>query len=507
LPVHAVMGARWSSIRGRVLAGVGIGVPGRWVTPELADEVLAQTGEAVAGQRFRALPARLGVYFVLGLCLHAGKPYREVLKELSAGLSGPLAAAGWRVPASTALTAVRRRLGEKPFELLFWRLCGSLSPGTAPWSHICGLLAAAWDGTTVKAAASEPNIAAFGCPRGKRNGHYPQVRLVTLIACGTRALIGAAAGPARGARSGERTLAAGLLGQLREGMLLLADRGFYSYRLWQQAAARAHLLWRVQSTVHLPVITALPDGSWLSRLADPAASARRAQRNGKRRRRGSRLPPDTGPLPGITVRVIEFWLTLTTPDGRVRTEHYRLITTLLDHHTSPAAELAAGYAWRWAIETGFAEFKTYLRGAGRILRGRTPELARQELWAYLIIYQAIRAVICLAAATAGIDPDRISFTATLHAIRRTLTTARTSPDAALAETEASILAELIPQRDGRVAVRAVCQPVSPWPSKANHKEPISHHVHRAITIRPPHHPLDTKPDQAKPPASHRNEPP
>jgi hypothetical protein len=506
------MGARWSSIRGRVLAGVGIGVPGRWVTPGLADEVLAEAREAggggPGGQRFRALPARLGVYFVLGLCLHAGKPYREVVKELAAGLSGPLAAAGWQVPASTALTGLRRRLGEKPFELLFWRLCGSLSPGTAPWSHICGLLAAAWDGTTVKAPASEPNITAFGCPRGTANGHYPQVRLVTLIACGTRALIGAAAGPARGPGSGERALAAGLLGQLREGMLLLADRGFYSYRLWQAAAAtQAHLLWRVQSSVHLPVITALPDGSWLSRLADPAASARRAQRNGKRRRRGSRLPPDTGPLPGITVRVIEFWLTLTTPDGRVRTEHYRLITTLAGHHAYPAAELAAGYAWRWAIETGFAEFKTYLRGAGRILRGRTPELARQELWAYLVIYQAIRAVIALAAATAGIDPDRISFTATLHAIRRTLTTARTSPDTALAETEASILAELIPRRDGRVAVRAITQPRSPFPSKASHKAPISHHVHRAITIHPPHHPPNTKPDQAKPSPNHRTKPP
>jgi hypothetical protein len=80
---------------------------------------------------------------VLGLCLHAGKPYREVLRELAAGLGPALAAAGWQVPASTALTRLRRRLGEKPFELLFWRLAGPLSPGTASWSHICGLLAVA----------------------------------------------------------------------------------------------------------------------------------------------------------------------------------------------------------------------------------------------------------------------------------------------------------------------------------------------------------------------------
>lgn len=504
--VYAVMGGRWSSTRGRVLAGVRIGVPARWVTPELADEVLAEAGQAAAGQRFRALPARLGVYFVLGLCLHAGKPYREVLRELAAGVSGALAAAGWQVPASTALTALRRRLGEKPFELLFGRLRGPLGAGTAPWSHICGLLAAAWDGTTVKAPASPPNIAAFGRPRGRKQGHHPQVRLVTLIACGTRGLIGAAIGPLRG--TGERTLAARLLGQLRTGMLLLADRGFYSYRLWTAAAGTgADLLWRVTAGMHLPVVTALPDRSWLTHISDPAAVRRRARRNGARRRRGSTLPPDTGPLPGITVRVIEFWLTVATADGAVRTERYRLITTLLDHRAYPAAALAGGYAWRWAAETGYAEFKTYLRGAGRILRGRTPELARQELWAYLVIYQAIRAVICLAAAGARLDPDRISFTAALHAIRRTAPAACTNPRAALAQTEASILTELVPRRDGRVCIRAVTQPSSPFPSKANQKDPIPQHAQCTITIRAPHQALRTTAGQPKQPGNHQNRPP
>ena len=167
--VHGVTGGRWSSTRGKVLAGVRIGVPGRWVTPGLVDEVLAEAGLAGGGcgQRFRALPARLGVYFVLGLCLFSGLPYREVLRQLAGGLAVALRAAGWQVPASTALTRLRRRLGEKPFELLFWRLCGTLSPGTAPWSHICGLLAMAWDGTTIKVPASAPNVACFGRLHGK----------------------------------------------------------------------------------------------------------------------------------------------------------------------------------------------------------------------------------------------------------------------------------------------------------------------------------------------------
>src|SRR6185437_7725599 len=166
----------------------------------------------------------------------------------------------------------------------------------------------------------------------------------------------------------------------------------------------------------------------------PAAAGRVLARARQRPGRGDpagppqrRAPPPRqhaaardGPLPGITVRVIEFRLTVTTDDERTRTEGYRLITTLLDYRACPAAALAAGYARRRAIETGLREFKTYLRGPGRILRSRTPELARQELWAYLIIYQAIRVIMSLAAAGAGTSPDRISFTAALHAVRRTL---------------------------------------------------------------------------------------
>ena len=80
----------------------------RFVTPGLVDEVVAEAGAELAGEvaaaggtprrpRFRAMPARLGVYFVLGLCLYSHLPYAEVVKELASGLRGALAEAGWRV--------------------------------------------------------------------------------------------------------------------------------------------------------------------------------------------------------------------------------------------------------------------------------------------------------------------------------------------------------------------------------------------------------------------------
>ena len=251
----------------------------------------------------------------------------------------------------------------------------------------------------------------------------------------------------------------------------------------------------------------LPDGSYLAHINDPRAVTARVHKNGTRRRRGSTLPPDTAPLPGITVRVIEFILTVTTDDGGTRTERYRLITTLTDWRACPAADLAAGYAWRWAIETGYREFKTYLRGPGRRLRGQTPDLARQELWAYLIIYQAIRVLIARAAAGPGLDPDRISFTATLHAARRTMGTARASMNTALAGTEAEILTSLVPRRDGRVCPRAVNKPVSPYLSKRNHAGPLSQHSVYTVTFTTPATPACTSTDQAKHSIQHPGNPP
>jgi len=477
------------------------------IPPDLVDEAV---GDGLAWEmRLRALPARLGVYFVLGCALLSGEPYGEVIRRVTAGVRGALAAAGWSSPASTALTGVRRRVGERPLESVFRRLCSALSPGRAAWSHLGGLLLVAWDGTTVSACDSPANAAAFGRPGAARGeAASPALRLVMLAACGTRGVLDAVMGPVRGKGTGEQALAGQLLGSLRKGMLLLADRNFYSYALWNAAAGTgAALLWRVKASLHLPVLAELPDGSRLAHVNDPAAVHARLHRNGQRRRRGSPLPPDTGPLPGITVRVIELWLTVTTDDGGVRTERYRLITTLTDWRAYPAAALAAAYARRWAIETGYAEIKTALRGPGRTLRARTPDLARQELWAYLAIYQALRTLIARAAAGAGLDPGRISFTAALHAARRTLGGDPGAPGDALQDAETEMLDCLVPLREGRISPRAVKKTRSPYKSRRSRTGPISQHGSYTVTITTPGRSAETITDQARQPAPRTGNPP
>ncbi len=521
MPVHGARPWGWLSPRGRVLARAGIGVLSWVFPPGLVDEAV---GDGLAWEmRLRAVPSRLGVYFVLGLCLFSHEGYGQVLGELTSGLQAALGAAGWAGPSSTALTAVRRRIGERPLESLFRRVAGAVSPGRAPWSHVFGLLVLSWDGTVVSAADSAASTAVFGKPgagkrRPGRDGRepaatracvFPQLRLVTLAACGTRALLDAAFGPVRGKGTGERELARQLLGSLRAGMLLLADRGFYSYSLWTAAAATgAHLLWRARDDMHLPVARALPDGSWLCRVTDPRAAAARQRKNRKRGRRGSRRGPDTGPLPSVTVRVIEFAVTVTGDDGSTRTGRYRLITTLLDHRACPAPGLAACYARRWAIETAYRELKDCLRGPGRVLRGRTPDLARQELWAYLAVYQAIRIIIARAAARDGLDPGRISFTAVLLAVRRTIIPARDDLTAALAATEAAILtpAALVPHRPGRVCARAVKRRAATYPARTSTSN-SNQHVRYTTAITTPGTATHTAPSQAKQPQTTTTKPP
>jgi hypothetical protein len=121
-------------------------------------------------------------------------------------------------------------------------------------------------------------------------------------------------------------------------------------------------------------------------------------------------------------RVIEY----DVPDrvGSGTGEVIVLLTTVLDlggDDGARADELAAAYHERWEQETANDQLKTHLRGPGRVLRSRLPDLAYQEIWAYLIIHHAISALTTRASAAADLDPDSISFAKALRLIRRTAT--------------------------------------------------------------------------------------
>lgn len=426
---HVAMSGGWSSPVGRLLSRVGLGVLTCFIPPALVDDVLTITDRGE--QRFRALPSRLGVYVVLGLCLLRTKPAPAVLRAMiPIGTLSRLREQGWRVVSSTALSKLRDRIGAVPFELLFQALTRPTPTRVRPWSHAFGLQVVAWDGTEITLADTDANRAYFPRHHGRKKTPtpggevntsevgVPKARLLVLLACGTRQLIGAVIGTLA---EGEVTLARRLVGRLRTGMLLLADRNFLGYSLWTATRQQGtHLLWRAkQHTPQLPVQHVLPEGSWLSTLYDPV-ELHRWRWNVRRNRKRGHKPPKPRPINGITVRVVEALITVTV-NGTTRTEHYRLVTSLLDPHTAPADQLIALYARRWAAETGIRDIKTVLL-TKQPLRATTPIRALQELWATLTVYQALRLLICHTALTADLDPSQISFTAARDTAEAAITT-------------------------------------------------------------------------------------
>jgi hypothetical protein len=442
----------------------------------LIEEVVDRAG--ARERRRRLLPAAAVMVFVLGCCLFSADSYGEVARKLACWL-GPLAGRpAWHVPGSAALARARRRLGSDPFELLFTRLAGPLAgPGT-PGAAAFGRVLVAIDGTSLEVPYTPANIAAFGAPPSGRAAGcgFPRVELVTVTGCGTRGLAGAAFGPRRGAGCSEQELARQLTGVLGPQMLVLADRGFCGYPVVSALAATgAQVIIRVGAHQQLPIAQALTDGSYLSVLPEPKAKRTLVERNSKRRRRGAAA--DTSPLPGSPVRVIMFSLTVTGAGGSRRSEPYRLITTLLDPAEAPAAEVAACYAQRWEAETGYRELKVTLRGPGRVLRSKDPAMVKQEIWAMLCACQLIQAQRAAAAATAksALDPDRISFTITLRAIRRQATSGHHGP------LTSEILGQLLPPRRPRSFPRL---PLNPTASRRNARAGHSGPITCTITINP-----------------------
>jgi hypothetical protein len=497
------MSSGWFSPVGRLLSRIGLGVLTPFVSPALVDEALVAAGRDE--QRFRALPSRLGVYFVLALCLLRVRSSTGVLRAMIPveGLIR-LTGVGWRVPSSTGLTKLRDRIGVVPFQLLFGALTRVTPSLVQPWSHAFGLQVVAWDGTETEAADTDANRECFRPHRGKDGVPVgmPKIRLLVLLACGTRHLIGAVTG-ALG--QGEQTLAHQLVPRLTVGMLLLADRNFLGHRLWTACRGRgAHLLWRAKhATPKLPVQQVLEDGrSWLSTLYDPD-DIRAWRRNVRRNHRRGHRPPKPRPIKGITVRVVEALITVTV-NGQTRTEKYRLVTSLLDPTTAPADQLIALYARRWVAETGIREIKTTLL-AGQPLRSRTPIRTQQELWATLIVYQAIRLLISLAAHTQNLDPSRISFTAAHDAVEHAITTTPTTAARHLAWLADDLSRQLITiHTHHRIFPRALKNTISRYPYNGKTRQLTSGNASYRITITPtpsPHTTTATPTNPAQPRAA------
>lgn len=396
----------------RLTDRISVGVLTRVFPRDLIDEVVAETG--TKEKRSRLLPTHVVVYYVLALGLFFGESYEEVMRRLVGGLRFLRNWSGnWKVPTTSAISQARARVGEAPLEELFRRVAVPMArPGTrGAWFRSWRVMAI--DGVVLDVPDTPENNEKFGHSSGGRGeGAFPVVRVVGLGECGTHAIVAASIGTWT---TGERTLAPALLPALGEDMLVLADRGFYSYELWTAALETgAALVFRVSGVLKLPVLEVYPDGSFRSVLVDSKKQIRRAAR-----RRGDGPHGDLSVLEtnGVACRVVEYSVENNGGVGEV----VCLITSILDYRAAPSYELAALYHERWEFELSLKEIEIHQMGHGRVLRSKTPAMVRQEIWGILLAHYAIRHLMREAADTADVDPDRLSFIRSLRLVRRQIT--------------------------------------------------------------------------------------
>jgi hypothetical protein len=277
---------------------------------------------------------------------------------------------------------------------------------------------------------------------------YPTLRMMTLIETGTRGMIGAVLGSA--ADRDEATLARRLLPLLHPGMVVLLDRAFDAAAfLYELNKTGARFLVRSRSTRRPPVLTHLPDGSFISDLH------------------------------GLSVRIIDADLSVTGTDGSRVRDRYRLITTLLDHDRHPAAELVRLYHERWEIEIAYLALRHTILD-GHVLRSQDRPGLEQEVWALLTVYQLLRmAMVTAVESRPDTNPDRASFTTALQAARDQLIAANQilptdqpgqsgQPDL-LGAIGRAVLATLLPPRRPRWSTRRLNNATSRYLNRDNQR--------------------------------------
>jgi len=373
----------------------------------LADGVIARAvAEADHGHKLdRALTAEVTAMCVITGALFPDQGYDMTLAR-TFKMPGLPVKPGTVTPSGPALSKARALLGEqvmrRVFELDAARTDLELGIG-ATWH---GLETTGLDGTTIELFSNDELADAFGVPAG---GTKPKIRIAAHVRTGSRRWIAAAAG---GYHDGENALADQLEASFTAGIVNLADRGFFSMDRWIRfSAAGAHLAWRVKNgakSVPFKTLRVLKDGSELVLLRESDSMlARRRRENGDK---------TLARLPDTIARLVSFTVTTRTA-RRVKTTTIKVLTTLLDPGAFPAREIAALYAERWQVEIAYLHLKKSVKGTGRVLRGRSVTLARQETWALLLVHNMTAAVAARAAAIAGIDPDQVPFTAVLALVR------------------------------------------------------------------------------------------
>jgi transposase IS4-like protein/DDE family transposase len=417
------------------------------IDPQWIADALAATG--TASLRRRKLPADYVLWLVIGMALFRDRAIAQVVEHLDLVLPTPSGARGWVTPG--AIVQARTRLGPEPVAVLFQQTADVWAGAATAATRWRGLALYGVDGTTLRVPDTAPNEGAFGRPGTSRGGPagYPQLRLVVLLALRQHVLAAAAFGPCR---ASEPALAAALWPHLQDQSLVLLDRGYTGYALFQaltDPARGRHWLVRVRTgrgALRWTVRRHLGPGDDLVTWTPTHPRTRTV---------GRHLPP------ALEARAV-----------RVQRRGFRpclLLTSLLDPVAYPAVEFGALYRERWECELAFDEVKTHTLAAGATLRSQAPARVAQEVWGLLLGYNLVRVLMARAAPRAGVPALRLSYWHAVLLLRGFWHSAWYLPPGTLPRHLDTLLEQLallvLPPRRARRYPRAVKRRASPYPRK------------------------------------------
>jgi Insertion element 4 transposase N-terminal/Transposase DDE domain len=417
------------------------------IRPEDIRQALDATGRV--NSRRCALTHEVILWVVLAMGLFTDLPIRQVFKIARRLRKGE------ESPHRASLCVARKRLGVGPVRHLFNQTVRPLAEPTTPGAFYGGFRLMGIDSTVLDVPDTPANDAAFGRPSAgpRGDGAFPQVRKLSLVELGTHVEV---AMIVKHIHCGERTMVAALLRHLSTEMLLLLDRGFFSYELWRELNSRGvKLLARVVKNLILRPIRDLSDGSYLAKVYRNAYD-REKDRD------------------GVVVRVIRY--TLDDPQRVGHGETHILITNLFDETLYRAEELIVLYHERWEHELVYDEQKTHQdpRRATKPaqLRSETPAGVIQEIYALSLGHFVIRSLMFRAAETVQLDPDRLSFTGCFQILKCRLPECNSSPPQSFDEWYQALLWEMqnerTEERRNRINPRVIKRKMSKWPKKRPH---------------------------------------
>jgi Transposase DDE domain len=255
------------------------------------------------------------------------------------------------------------------------------------------------DGTTVSMPDTPANQAVYPQPPQEKPGlGFPLARLVTVFSLAVGTVLDAAIGPALGKQTGENSLFRTLHHRLAPGDVVLTDRYFCSY--FDIALLQQHTVMRLHA--RRPV-----DFRKGTRLGpqDQRVVWHKPKRPTWMDERTYDSLPDTLEIRQVRLRGTRLGF---------RTQTIVVATTLTDPQQVRRSDLTDLYRMRWHAELDLRSLKQTMQMG--ILRSKTPEMVRKELWAHFLAYNLIRTVMAQAARQHHVEPRQISFKGTVQTL-------------------------------------------------------------------------------------------